>query len=201
MSSVDTVKILSPITTFNNTDFNELAQQYANGQICYCGIKYCGGINNFSQTNPEYTSSIFLNYYPEFTNLLTPSEQTTEYINLFNTFYNMANCDLNYKRFGNDWYYLMSSYIAHYLTLSLMKINALNNISPTTDLNVLINTLSNQSMGLAVKESLGGEEIQIENMINVGIFAGAGNFMTTPYGREFWDKYIGYARNFIRGVY
>lgn len=200
MSSVKTIEILNPLTTFNKTTYDELASINSEGRSILCGINYLGGVTNFSQTNPEYTSSVFLSYYPEFTNLLNNTTVTT-YSDLFNTFYEMANHDLNYNKFGFDWYYLMSAYIAHYLTLSLMKIYAINNNSQTTDINTIIGAISNQSMGLAVKESLGGEEIEIENMINVGLFKGAGNFMTTPYGREFWDKYYGYSRNFIRGVY
>ena len=201
MSSDKTVEILSPMTTFNNTDYDELAHIASKGGVVCCGIRYCGLGKNFSETNPEYTSSIFLNYYPEFANLLKNDNANTTYINLFNTFYEMANHDLDYNRFGYDWYYLMSAYIAHYITLSLMKIYAINNSSQPDDINSLIGALSNQSMGVAVKESLGGEEIETENMINVNLFRNAGNFMTTPYGREFWDKYYGYSRNFIRGVY
>lgn len=195
------VEVLNPMTTFGSTTMNELAQLQG---TCACVIN-ASFRTKFSQTNPEYTSSIFLSYYPEFTNLLVVNGDNNatieQYVKLFNTFAEMANNCLDYRRFGYDWYYLMSAFVAHYMSLALSKLYALQNNSTSGDIQTVIGALANQSTGLAVKESLGGEEIQTEQMINVGLFKSAGNYMTTPYGREFWDKYIGYSRNFFRGVY
>lgn len=193
------VELLNPMATFNTTDYIE-----AGRAKCVCGI--IGNFRtDFSKTNPEYSSSIFLSYFPEFDPILKTTgedpEPNAQYISLFNTFAEMANHCLDYNRFGYDWYYLMSAFVGHYLTLSLQKLYAVATNSTSGDPQQIIGALANQSMGLAVKESLGGEEIQTENMINVSLNKYAGNFMTTPYGREFWDKYYGYSRNFFRGVY
>lgn len=207
------VEILNPMTTSGNHTYDELAHTQDVGNLYRYGI-VCNCRTNFSLTNPKYTSLIFLSYYPEFTPLIKEKETTPEdptpalppYLDLFNTYANMANHILNAKRFGETtWDFLMSSFIAHYMALTFQRIAAINNNTvPEGDPNYgqsLISAISNQSVGLATKESLGGEEIQIENMINVGINQDAGEFMTTPYGRAFWNTYISYAKNFFRGVY
>jgi hypothetical protein len=197
MKETSVVELLNPMSTFGNTTYDELAQSGYSG--CRCGI-VCSYSTNFSLTNPEYTSLTFLSYYPEFTSLLTGD--APPYLNLFETYYKMANRTLSVKRYGlYDWEFLMSSFIAHYMILTFQRLDAINTNVENNNIQQTLSALSNQSMGLAVKESLGGEEIQIENMINVSINKNAGQFMTTPYGRDFWDKYYSYARNFIRGVY
>lgn len=207
------VEILNPMTTSGNHTYDELAHTQDVGNLYRYGI-VCNCRTNFSLTNPEYTSLIFLSYYPEFTSLVKEKEPTEEdptpapppYLDLFNTYANMGNHILNARKFGETtWDFLMSSFIAHYMALTFQRIAAINNNTvPQSDPNysqTLISAISNQSVGLATKESLGGEEIQIENMINVGINKDAGEFLTTPYGRAFWNTYISYAKNFFRGVY
>lgn len=186
------IEVLNPLSTVGKHDMAELPRK---NNLCL--VQYGIGAD-FSLTNPEYSSPIFLSYYPEFSCLLKTDGQ---YMQLFDTLYKMANNCLDYRRFGYDWYYLMSAFIAHYMALSLQKLYAINNLGTNADITQIIGAIGNQGVGLTVKESLGGEEVQTEQMINVGVFRGAGNFMTTPYGREFWDKYYGYSRNFIRGVY
>lgn len=207
------VEILNPMTTSGNHTYEELAHTQNTGEMYRWGI-VCNCRTNFSLTNPTYTSSIFLAYYPEFTPLIKEKETTPEdpmpalppYLDLFNTYAKMANNILNCKRFGEaTWEFLMSSFIAHYMALTFQRIAAMNNNTlPSDDPNYgnsLISAISNQSIGLATKESLGGEEIQIDNMINVGLYKDAGEYLTTPYGRAFWNIYISYAKNFFRGVY
>ena len=189
------VEVLNPMTTFGDNDSVELPQ---NKLVC---VIACSFSTDFTQTNPQYTSPIFLSYYPEFSAILSNNEGNKQYTDLWNTYYNMANHCLDYRRFGYDWFYLMSAFIAHYMALALQKLYAITTNASCGNTIQVIGALANQSVGIAVKESLGGEEIQTEQMINVSLFKNAGNYMTTPYGREFWDKYIGYARNFIRGVY
>lgn len=193
------VEILNPMTTFGNTDYEELAH-IGNGCPIRCGISF-NYRNNFSLTNPPYTSLIFLSFYPEFKTLFDAPEPNV-YLVMFNKFANMANHCLNAKRFGEyDWEYLMSAFIAHYITLFLQKMSLINEISPSGDIKNTIMAMGNQSMGLVVEENVGGEQIKVDNMINVGINKDAGLYMSTPYGREFWDKYISYAKLFFRGVY
>lgn len=189
------VEVLNPMTTFGNNDYVELPKSRRACVICNSFS------TDFTVTNPEYTSPIFLSYYPEFNKILGGNNGNSQYVSLFNTFCSMANHCLDYRRFGYDWYYLMSAFIGHYMALALQKLYTVQTNATCSDNLQVIGALANQSVGLAVKESLGGEEIQTEQMINVGLFRNAGNYMTTPYGREFWDKYIGYSRNFIRGVY
>ena len=189
------VEVLNPMTTFGDNDSVELPQ---NRLVC---VIACSFSTDFTKTNPQYTSPIFLSYYPEFSAILSNNESNSTYTTLWNTYYDMANHCLDYRRFGYDWYYLMSAFIAHYMAIALQKIYAVRTNSTCGDNLQVIGALANQSIGLAVKESLGGEEIQTEQMINVGLFKDAGNYMMTPYGREFWNKYINYAKNFFRGVY
>lgn len=185
------VEVLNPMSTVGKHNLVEQSKK-----LNVCLMQYGVG-GDFTTTNPEYSSPIFLSYYPEFSCIFKEGQ----YTQLFNTLYTMANNCLDYRRFGNDWYYLMSAFIAHYMALSLQKLYAIQNLGTNAGITQIIGAIGNQSVGLTVKESLGGEEVQTEQMINVGVFRGAGNFMTTPYGREFWDKYYGYSRNFIRGVY
>lgn len=188
------VEVLNPMTTFGNYNYVEHPRRLA------CLIT--GSFRtDFSKTNPAYTSPIFLSFYPEFSQILEEKETNLQYITLFNTFYNMANNCLDYRRFGACWEFLMSSFIAHYLALAFGRIYAVNTNSSEGNINQILGALSNQSVGLSVKESLGGEEIQTENMINVGLYKDAGEYLTTPYGRAFWNMYISYAKNFFRGVY
>lgn len=186
------VEILNPTTT-SNYDYVGKTQGVC---VIQCSIR-----TNFSQTNPPYTSPIFLNYYPEFATLLNGSDANQQYMSLFTTFYNMANNCLDYRRFGGSWEFLMSSFIAHYMALTLGRLYMVGNNVEQGNVQQLLGTLSNQSTGLAVKESLGGEEIQTEQMINVSLYKGAGEYLMTPYGRAFWNMYISYAKLFFRGVY
>lgn len=190
------VEVLNPITTFGNNDSVELPQ---NKLVC---VISCSFRTDFTKTNPQYTSPIFLSYYPEFSAIINDNDNSkSQYTDLWQTYYNMANHCLDYRRFGYDWYYLMSAFIAHYMALALQKLYAISTNSSCSNNIQLIGAIANQNIGLAVKESLGGEEVQTEQMINVGLFKNAGEYMLTPYGREFWDKYISYAKNFFRGVY
>lgn len=188
------VEILNPIATSGTYNY---AENPLVGGTCYI---QCGFRTNFSQTNPTYTSPIFLSYYPEFSSILDGSESNSQYMQLFDTFCNMANNCLDYRRFGGSWQFLMSSFIAHYLALTLGRLYAINT-NASGGVPQLLGALANQSTGLAVKESLGGEEIQTEQMINVGLYKDAGEYMMTPYGRAFWNMYISYAKLFVRGVY
>lgn len=194
------VEILNPLATSGNTTYVEQTPDGVLHSLGTCGIAFSCK-TNFSLTNPEYTSSIFLSYFPEFTKLI--SGDNPPYLDLFNSYAKMANCTLNAKRFGEcTWDFLMSAFIAHYMALTFLRISYINTASVSgDDIPSTISAISNQQVGLHSKESLGGEEVEIENMVNVGINKDAGEFMTTPYGRAFWNTYISYAKNFFRGVY
>lgn len=189
------VEILSPVTTFNNTDYMEDTRTYSSYYIT------SNITSQFSLTNPEYTSSIFLSYFPEFNDLIGGEEPKPSYVTLFDTYYGMANNSLDFKKFGFDWYFLMSSFIAHYITLSLQRQYSVISSSTTGSTEQLIAALTNIPMGVIIKENVGGEEVQTDNLINVSLFKSAGSYMLTQYGVVFWDRYYGYSRNFIRGVY
>lgn len=187
----NTTEILNPLFNVGNNTVVEYGGTYL-------GVTYQGR-TNFSTTNPEFTSSIFLSYYPEFTKLVSGDD--AEYEDLFNAYAKMANSTLNAKRFGEvTWDFLMSSFIAHYMALTFMRLGFINTSSELTTQQI-ITMIGNQPIGVRTRESLGGEEVQTENMINVGLYKDAGEFLTTPYGRAFWNTYISYAKNFIRGVY
>lgn len=190
------VEILNPMALSGNTTYDELAQTQS---VYSCGIYY-NNHSNFSTTNPEYTSLIFLSYYPEFTTLI--SGDNPPYLSLFNVYEKMANNILDCSRFGNTvWNFLMSSYIAHYMAMTFQRLSLINSTTIQDNIQSQIASIGGLEVGLRTRESLGGEEVQIENMINVGLFKDAGQFLTTPYGRIFWDTYISYAKNFFRGVY
>ena len=167
---------------------NPLSGKYGNGVLLYCTCQvYSSG--KFSETNPSYASTDFLIYCPEFTNILADPT----YLALFNSLEDMANHCLDYKLFGAQWKMVMSYYIAHYLIKSLERIASVNSID-TANTGQMISNLATQPLGIVIKEDLGGENLSYDNLLEIGTFKDAGDFLTTVYGRTFWDMYIPYGR-------
>lgn len=159
--------------------------------LAFCCPSYTSG--NFSTTNPTYTSATFLQYCPEFTQILTGADAPSSYLAIYNGLYDMANHCLDYKLFGQQWYILMSYYIAHYFIKALERLASINNIASNNYVE-MIGALSSQQVGIVTKEDLGGENLSYDAMVSVGIYQNAGEYATTPYGRLFWTMYYPYGK-------
>lgn len=72
------------------------------------------------RTNPEFTSSDFTFWMPQYANYIATEEGTTA----FNNLYEIANNKIFYSIYGTDWKYAMSLCIAHYLTLIANQLGA-----------------------------------------------------------------------------
>lgn len=91
--------------------------------------------------NPAFTREQFLEVYPQFTSI--PEAIVNFYIGL-------ANSSLSYARWGDQWVFGMTLYVAHFLTLYLQATNNLNANSPAFQ--VLQNSYS---QGLVASKSAG----------------------------------------------
>lgn len=72
------------------------------------------------RTNPEFTSSDFTFWMPQYKNFIA----TTEGQNYFNKIYTIVNNKIFKSIFGSDWELAMSYAIAHYLTLIANQLEA-----------------------------------------------------------------------------
>lgn len=70
--------------------------------------------------NPEFTSSDFTFWMPQYKNYITTQDGTTA----FNNLYEIANNKIFYSIYGTDWKLAMSLCIAHYLTLISNQLQA-----------------------------------------------------------------------------
>lgn len=72
------------------------------------------------RTNPEYTSSDFTFWMPQFTQYIATQEGTAR----FNKIYTIVNGKIFKSIFGSDWELAMSYAIAHYFTIIAQQIEA-----------------------------------------------------------------------------
>lgn len=123
-----------------------------------------------SGTNTAYTSSNFLTFYPQFTDLLPTA--------VLDTFVTMANAAISQERFFEQWQFAMASYIAHYATKYLQ---ATPSGVPTASSTVTAAGVQ----GLESSKSVGDVSVSYDlKTINDSI-SNWGDFATTTFGLQY----------------
>lgn len=97
------------------------------------------------RTNPEFTSSDFLFWMPQFTKFLATEQGTT----MFDKIYSIVNNKIFKSIYGSDWELAMCYGIAHYMTLIANNMQAPSGDSLATIAGggVVTGILSNASVG------------------------------------------------------
>lgn len=97
------------------------------------------------RTNPEFTSSDFLFWMPQYTKFLATEQGTT----MFNKIYAIVNAKIFKSIYGSDWELAMCYAIAHYMTLiaNNMQAPSGNTLETIAGGGVITGILSSASVG------------------------------------------------------
>ena len=188
---MDVLDILAPLFLYN--------QSY---------IEYAGTVNitiaNLSCAsdfnNPSFDAANMIALLPTFKNLIgqiddpeNPGELIdAPYNALFEAYRDIANEKFNYQKFGADWYWLMSLYIAHTLQMAFKNLENESNYV----------AIGNQDVSGIIQAGTAGDvSFKINNLVDDKIFSDAGQYNLTQYGKRFWDTYIRYAKLLTKGLY
>lgn len=136
------------------------------------------GINVVWGDNPDFSSSDFLAFLPEFTELVGAGK---DYNVLFNVYSVLASSELSEKRFNEVWKYAMSLYIAHKLTV---RFGTLVNVENLTDASVIARKIAASLQFIASSESVGGVSVSYDTGATLAMGTNAGDWNRTQYGQE-----------------
>lgn len=121
--------------------------------------------------NPAYTLDDFFGFYPQFKDIVPDV--------VVNSFLELANNSLQYRRYFGQWKFCMSLFIAHFLTLYLESVS--DNDTPSAD-----EVISSAAVrGIVTSESVSGVSYSQDVSTITNDLNGWAQWKLTKYGVQF----------------
>lgn len=121
--------------------------------------------------NPAYTLDNFYEFYPQFRNMVPDI--------VANSFLELANNSLQYRRYFGQWKFCMGLFIAHFLTLYLETMS--DNDTPSAD-----EVISSAAVrGIVTSESVSGVSYSQDVSTITNDLDGWAQWKLTKYGVQF----------------